>query len=159
MLLSGPVAFFARAAILLVYLKLFGLSYDAMRWFVYAGLAFAFVAYWSSIPLAVVTVAPTKPGHSWLDSFTIGKGYLAAGYAVFQAAASVLIDLYIFVLPLPILLRMNLSLSKRLQLAALFGTALVAVAASILSLVYRTRGVKGDVGDTTWDQSWSFFAW
>ncbi|KAI1465379.1 uncharacterized protein F4812DRAFT_438491 [Daldinia caldariorum] len=67
------------------------------------------------------------------------------------AALDTLIDIYIFILPLPIISKLNLSKKKKLQVSAIFFIALLAIAASILSLVYRVEAVQSDNNDSTYN--------
>lgn len=89
------------------------------------GLIFTFCIYFPSIPLSAVYEAP-KPGHTWdelLEKLASSTDHTLVYWGIVQGSCSVLLDLYIFTLPLPTLLRLRLPLQKRLQLFALFATA------------------------------------
>ncbi|KAI0837145.1 hypothetical protein F5Y06DRAFT_304868 [Hypoxylon sp. FL0890] len=146
-----------KAAVLLMYLQLFSVS-RRMRVAVWIGLAFNFLVYIPSIPMAAIYETP-RPGHSWEEMIAIDKqsqqGVLVP-YAITTGAASVLLDLYIFLLPLPIIARLNLSRSKKIQVALVFMTALSGVAASVTALVYRIRLIN--LRDTSWEQACFYIA-
>jgi len=139
--LYGVTAFFSKSAILLLYYQLFWAS-RAMRLAVYIGLTVATVTYWTAVPVGGTIVLRTV-----MDPVAIHM-------IIVQAVIGTALDVYIFVLPLPTLLKLRLERAKRLQLAAVFGTALLAVAASITSLVYRTQLVQ--VNDGTWHEALSY---
>lgn len=91
------------------------------------GFIFLFCIYFPSIPLSAIYEAP-KPGHSWdelLQSLATSTDHTLVYWGIVQGSCSVLVDLYIFILPLHTLFQLKLSLRKRLQLVALFATALM----------------------------------
>ncbi|KAI2634783.1 hypothetical protein GGS26DRAFT_524281 [Hypomontagnella submonticulosa] len=154
--LSGFVSL-CKAAILLMYLQLFSVS-RGMRIAVWIGLVFDFLLFIPSVPMAAIYEAP-RPGHSWEEMITANERNqvdILVPYAIATGAVSVLLDLYIFILPLPIIIKLHLSLSKKIQVALVFMTALLGVAASVISLVYRTR--LADSKDTSWQQACFYIA-
>ena len=108
----------------MTYHQLFSLSYQSMRIAVITGLVFAGLSCFVSIPIACLTLAP-RPGEEWIEVFGAGRANIVARYSIYQGVASVVLDLYIFLLPIPILVRMKLSWVQRLQLFTLFGAALM----------------------------------
>jgi len=112
--LYGVTAFFSKSAILLLYYQLFWAS-RAMRLAVYIGLTVATVTYWTAVPVGGTIVLRTV-----MDPVAIHM-------IIVQAVIGTALDVYIFVLPLPTLLKLRLERAKRLQLAAVFGTALLYV--------------------------------
>lgn len=58
-----------------------------------------------------------------LDS--MGSISISLYWAVIQGALGTVFDLYIFILPLPIVFRLKLSTKKRIQVTALFMVALL----------------------------------
>ncbi|PHH88067.1 hypothetical protein CDD83_8041 [Cordyceps sp. RAO-2017] len=125
----------AKVAILLLYLDLFSV-YERMRIAIFAGLAFTIGLYVTFIPCVSYFQAP-HIGDSWSDLVANGQLSRVVPWTMVIGVGSILIDLYIFILPIPVLLRLQLSTSKRLRLVSLFGIALFGVAASIVALVYR----------------------
>ena len=80
--------------------------------------------YWSAVPLLIYyTAAAMKQGWS-LES--VEKTYeIVAIYFIVQGALSVILDVYIFFLPMPIILGLHLSLKRRLSILGIFGTAIL----------------------------------
>ncbi|KEY66372.1 hypothetical protein S7711_10986 [Stachybotrys chartarum IBT 7711] len=70
-------------------------------------------------------------------------------WGIAQAAVNIVYDLYIFVLPLPIIYRLNLTTKRKIQVMALFFIALLGVIASIISLAYRVISIQGPAPDLT----------
>ncbi|KAI1076615.1 hypothetical protein F5B20DRAFT_554857 [Whalleya microplaca] len=72
-------------------------------------------------------------------------------WAVAQATVGTILDIYIFILPLPIIYRLNLSNKRKIQLMALFFVGLLGVVASLVSLVYRVKSIQSPSPDTTYN--------
>ena len=109
-----------------MYRQLFRLSIGPAIWI---GLIFTFAIYFPSIPLSAVYEAP-RPGQSWeefLEALSTKKSdtHALIYWGIVQGSCSVILDLYIFVLPLPTLMGLKMALRKRVQLIALFATAIL----------------------------------
>lgn len=86
------------------------------------GLVLAFLAYFPASFTLIYYDAP-HIGQTWEDVITSGypeKG-IPGGIAV--GVASVIVDVYVFILPLPTIFSLNMARSKKIQLIALFTTA------------------------------------
>jgi hypothetical protein len=121
----GPAFFFAKAAILLLYGQLFAVG-KRFKLAINLSILVTLLLYLSEFPLAAIYGAP-KPGHSWdslLESLKTNAKPFALGGSV-QSAISTALDIYIFILPLPILLKLQLVPRQRLQLLGIFSTALL----------------------------------
>ncbi|EQK99828.1 hypothetical protein OCS_04458 [Ophiocordyceps sinensis CO18] len=131
----------AKTATLLLFNELFTVVSTRMRWAIRIGHAANVITYTTSIGVFVYCTTP-RIGRTW-DNFIAAIEMDTLRFAVFwtiaQGAAGVLLDIYIFILPLPVVLRLKLSTRRRIQLIAIFFTALLGVVASIVSLVYRVR--------------------
>ncbi|KAI0169802.1 hypothetical protein GGR52DRAFT_551635 [Hypoxylon sp. FL1284] len=141
---------FSKAAIFLLYLQIFGIK-ASMHIAVYIGLAFNALLYTTFIPTASIFSAP-RPGRPWVSIATEDNSHILASCGVVIGVSSVILDVYILVLPLPIIYHLATSSSRRLQLAAVFGAALAGVVASIISLVYRVKLLQ-DANDRTWNRA------
>jgi len=95
-----------------------------MRVAVYIGLVLNFFIYWPSVPLEIAFAAP-RPGQTWTTLLTSGLPEKLIYWGLVQGSLAVFIDLYIFVLPLPVLSKLHLSMRKRIGLCAIFLTALM----------------------------------
>ncbi|KAI0096832.1 hypothetical protein F4776DRAFT_658568 [Hypoxylon sp. NC0597] len=85
---------------------------------------------------------------TWASVLLSGRPQKELIWGVVQSAVGTVLDLFIFILPIPIIMRLQLSTKKKVQLLAVFTTALVGVMASVLSLVYRVEAL--DTDDGTW---------
>ena len=122
-MILGPTLFFAKSAILLLYLQVFTIN-KKMSHGIWFGLAFNFVLYWINIPFESWNCAP-RAGDPW-GLETVGK--TCANNIMFglvQGVLSVVLDLYIFFLPIPIVLGLQMSLRNRLAILGVFGTAIL----------------------------------
>lgn len=143
-----------------------------MRVAIWIGLTFNFLIYGPGIAVATYYEAP-RVGETWLDTLD-GRNMAPLSWWQAQSALVVALDIYIFVLPLPSLMRLQLPTRKRTSVIAVFSVALMwvssislhpslgktfcagiltsyccrGIAASIASLVERINIVNTD--DTTW---------
>ncbi|KAI1345672.1 hypothetical protein F5Y01DRAFT_322979 [Xylaria sp. FL0043] len=147
-ILFAPAFFFPKAAIFLLYRQLFAVQ-KRTGIAINFGLLITLLVYLSNIPLAAVYAAP-RPGHSW-DSLLLSLQANSRPFALggtIQSAIGTLLDFYIFCLPLPILYRLQIENERRFQLIAIFSTALLGVAASIVSLVFKVKILSST--DSAW---------
>lgn len=112
-----------KVSILLLYLQLFAVQ-RPVRLAIYLALFFTVGLYITFIPCDAYFEAP-HIGESWDDLVLNGRPNKAVPWSLAIGAGSILIDLYIFILPIPILLKLHTSTSKRMQILLLFGTALL----------------------------------
>ena len=80
--------------------------------------------YWIGVPLETYFCAP-RIGEGWNTEALIKT---CADYTIFSAVQGVLavvLDLYIFILPIPIMLRLQMPLRRRLSILGVFGTAIL----------------------------------
>ncbi|KAI9167950.1 Cholesterol 7-alpha-monooxygenase [Paramyrothecium foliicola] len=138
--------FFSKASIFLLFQQIFEVQ-KFMRMSVIGGIIFTGLLYFTSIPTSALLSAP-RIGETWASVLTSGRPEKALLWGVVQAALAILLDLFIFALPIPSILRLNLSTKRKVQLLCVFITALVGVVASVLSLVYRVEAI--DTTDGTW---------
>jgi hypothetical protein len=122
-LLLGPVIFFLKTAIWLLYLQIFS-AHRTIRIIVYVGIVVTALTYWVSVPLEFAYGCP-RPGSTWTDLLTNGMPGHIIYYPPVQGSLAVIIDIWIFVLPLPILWKLNMSRRRRIALCAVFFTALL----------------------------------
>lgn len=146
----GMALLFSKAAILVLYLEIFGIK-TGFRIAVYIGLIFNTLMCLTFIPMGSYFNAP-HAGLSWESTFSNNPEDNLMPWGIFIGAGSVLLDIYLLLLPLHIIASLNLPVSKRLQLTAVFGTALMGVAASIVAMVYRVKLLQGN-NDSTWNEA------
>lgn len=146
--LTDIVLFFPKAAIFLFYMEIFSTT-KSIRIGSIIGIIVSFMLYFPAALILSYWAAP-RIGETWEEFATThtARMYRAIPGGVTIGAVSVLIDLYIFVLPLPTIARLNMSMSKRLKVVSLFGTALLGVAASVICLVFRVQLLN--LNDPAW---------
>lgn len=143
--LIAPVFLTSKAAIFLLYRQLFAV-HKRMNVAIYIGILINFILYLPSIPLSAIFDAP-RIGGSW-DSMVTSPPKMVKVWGIFQSSITILLDLYIFFLPIPIIIQLNMPLGRRLQLVGIFATALMGVVAGVLSLAYRIQLLH--TRDTLW---------
>lgn len=120
--------FFAKTATLLLFHQLFQVSRQT-RLAIQAGIIVSALLYGTSI--AVFTYHSTPHvGKTWDDIIIAAmlhpsRSLFAVKWGVGQAALGAALDIYIFILPLPTVLRLHLPSRKRIQLMAVFATAIL----------------------------------
>ncbi|KAI1204774.1 uncharacterized protein F4807DRAFT_316667 [Annulohypoxylon truncatum] len=145
--------FFTKGSILILYLQLF----SNIRWLrvaVAIGLVFDFLLYGSMVAVFLYFGVP-HGNEAWEDLLTNGMGQHLAPTGVVQGPCTVVLDLYIFVLPLPILWGLQMTLKKRLRIAAVFATGLLGVISSLVTLRYLVILLHAE-NDSTWSSTITF---
>ncbi|KAH7312705.1 hypothetical protein B0I35DRAFT_514006 [Stachybotrys elegans] len=131
----------AKSATLLLFRQVFVISRRTSI-AIWVGLAMAVLLYGSSIVVLAYYGAP-HPGTTWEeyidDMRALTEPPFSVYWAVGQGSAGTFLDLYIFILPLPIIYKLNMSRKRKFQVSALFLVALLGVIASIISIVYRVQ--------------------
>ncbi|KAL8885001.1 MAG: hypothetical protein Q9215_007074 [Flavoplaca cf. flavocitrina] len=147
-----PGVYFTKAAILVLYLRIFSVK-RVMRALIYVGLIVLFLVYATFIPLTVVFCTP-RNGGAW-DLVLLQKCQQTTGIAaVVQAVFGLLSDIYILVLPLPIIWNLNLKPKKKIGLAVVFMSAGLVIIATALGLYYKVQNFQA--ADPTWDAALAY---
>ena len=115
--------FFAKTALLLLYLRIFG-SKRLTRYYIYFGLGFAFCLYWINIPINSVYCA-LGPGESWSDLSLGVKCRKSVILGLVQGSLNVVLDLFILALPIPIVIALQMSKKRRIGVLAVFMTGIL----------------------------------
>ncbi|KAF7171688.1 hypothetical protein CNMCM5623_004002 [Aspergillus felis] len=147
--LLGPVIFFAKSSIFLLCRQIFTIQ-KTMKYAIRFGLFFTFVLYWPGVGLESYFAAP-HIGESWEDLLVNKRPERLIYWGIVQGTLSVVLDIYIFILPLPLLSKLQLPRKKRWQLLIIFSTAMMGIVASVIALVFRVRLLT--TSDTTFTQS------
>ena len=113
-----PTIFFTKLSIFLLYMRIFSPD-RKMRYAVYFGVAANFIF---TIIITVMQAAFTIPwrGETWLDPRHLARVEHSSVLAVPVGIFGVISDVYILVLPIPITLKLDLPLRKRLGVIAIF---------------------------------------
>ncbi|KUI55949.1 hypothetical protein VP1G_03321 [Cytospora mali] len=126
--------FFAKVAIVLMYKRLFGI-YKWLRYICYAILTIDLVHGGGLIAISVACTPFKRSslGPSWVEHCD-DAAYLVA---MINAVLAVFNDVVIFVLPLPVILRLNMPHRKKIGLVAVFMFGLFGICASGANLYFQ----------------------
>ncbi|KAF7502304.1 hypothetical protein GJ744_006147 [Endocarpon pusillum] len=143
MVLVNPILLLAKLSFFLLYLDLF----RPMRWLricSYLGAAFTILLY-TSCTVAQIVVASPRPSESWTEHYFINPLSLkGVQVGVPLSALGLVLDLYIFVLPISVVFKLQIPMARKLGVALVFMTGLLACIASALSLYYRVLLTRTD---------------
>lgn len=120
-IMYGPTIFFAKSSLLLLYLQLFSVQ-RSMRIAIYVGLVVVGLCYWAGIAVEAPFLAP-HTGETWQDVVFNGRPQKSEVWGYIQGPLNVVIDLYTFVLPFPILAKLKLTRRRRIELCMVFSVA------------------------------------
>ncbi|KAH8589229.1 hypothetical protein B0O99DRAFT_692635 [Bisporella sp. PMI_857] len=137
----------SRSAFFLLYIRVFGKNNKPFRIACYVGIVWYSLSYLLFIPLNAIYCAPSW-GHPWASHDMLDKCERLIPFAFFLGACNIIGDLYIIILPLPIIARLHMTLEKKLGVMAIFLTGIFVLIASAISMFYRYRLVHGH--DTNW---------
>ncbi|KAH7308970.1 hypothetical protein B0I35DRAFT_482719 [Stachybotrys elegans] len=132
--------YFAKTATLMLLHQLFTVS-TVTRRAIRAGMVFAFAFYATGIAMSSYCYLP-HPGQTWDQVILRMMGNrMIRGWAVAQASVNIAFDLYLLILPLPIIYKLNLPWKGKLKITSVFLIAALGVAASVISLVFRIESL------------------
>ena len=116
----GPTIFFTKLSLLLLYLRLFSLD-RTIRLAIYVGIA-ANLVFYATTSIIFGALCLPRHGQGWLETARTArcKHSLVMDYP--QGIFGVVSDFYIFIIPIPIVIRMNLPLRNKIGVLAIFAT-------------------------------------
>ncbi|ROT42884.1 hypothetical protein SODALDRAFT_254171, partial [Sodiomyces alkalinus F11] len=155
-MLLGLTQFFVKAAILVVFFQLFAVN-KKMRWVIYSGVIFSGLIYLPH-PILVAIFNTPRAGERWADLATNGRPQMLTFYAPIHGFGSVILDIFIFLVPLLILGKLHVPTKKRLQLMAVFAVGILGIISSIFSCYWRMDMLVSSNTDYTWRQA-QLFIW
>lgn len=116
-----PSLILSKASLLLLFLQIFEIQ-SGMRRAIRLGFVAIVLVYLPSVPLAGYYYTPS-PGQSWDDVMMSGKPVQSIYWGIVQSALGIILDLYIFILPIPAVAKLQISRSKRRKIVLTFSTA------------------------------------
>ncbi|KAH1548938.1 hypothetical protein KXX57_001216 [Aspergillus fumigatus] len=131
--LLGPVIFFAKSSIFLLCRQIFTIQ-KQMKYAIRFGLLFTFLLYWPGVGLESYFAAP-HVGETWEDLLVNHRPVKLIYWGIVQGTLSVILDIYIFILPLPLLAKLQLPRKKRWKLLIIFSTAMMNVENNVAIIV------------------------
>ena len=123
-----------------------------MRFAIYGGIAFTSALYWVHVPLVGYFCSPRNGG--WVITNMMKCKNLTVWGPV-QGFCALILDVYIFIIPFPVVNQLHLEQKKKVGVLFLFGTAIFGIVASTLAEVYRFK-LYFDASDSNWRQSQVF---
>ncbi|KAH8722686.1 hypothetical protein GQ44DRAFT_774714 [Phaeosphaeriaceae sp. PMI808] len=149
----GPMFFFAKVAILVLYYRAFKPK-AWIRWSCWILAVVFFGVYWQTVPQTFMYCMPHN-GKPWDIAVLQNCNHLKYPGLV-HGAMNVAADVIMVLLPLPVIVKLQMPLSKKIALSAVFATGLLALICSILSVYYRVQISYGD--DPVWSNAQSWIA-
>ncbi|GAW15638.1 hypothetical protein ANO14919_050570 [Xylariales sp. No.14919] len=147
--LQALAYFTSRLPILLLYLRLFG-TQRPFRYAVYIAIAAAAGLYITSIPLISYFCTP-PPGGDWGSLDVFAKCQRLLDWALVQGSGDVALNVYIILLPIAPIVRLQMPLNKKLGVLAIFLTGLLVVEINIAiicscmpALASYMKNISGD---------------
>jgi hypothetical protein len=144
-----PFAFIAtRLPFFLLYLRVFGTS-KPFRFACYFGMTFYVIANVVEVPIYTYYCAPL-PGKPWASLETLMRCATAEPVSIMLGAVNIFSDIYILILPMPMIWKLQMSLERKLGIMAIFTTGLFVLIASCIGMNFRWRLVY--LQDTNWNE-------
>ena len=137
-MLLGPTIFFAKEAIFLMYFEVFQVK-PWMRVAIIVGMIFTGLAYLPGVILDTIFCA-ARPGETWdplLGAKITGRCDKMIYWGIVQGSCAILIDIYIFVLPIQPIVQLQLGLKRKIQILAVFMMAFLYV--GLRAIISPTR--------------------
>lgn len=119
-IIYSPSILMAKLSLLMLYLEVFRPN-QKLRYAIYFGIVFMTLFYTGTF-IAFCVLAIPRPGQSLISVILSNSiaSLIPLSYA--QGAVNVASDLYIFLLPIPGVLQLQLPTKKKIGICAIFGT-------------------------------------
>lgn len=113
----APTLFFAKTSLFMLYYRLFKTK-KFIRYAIIFGVTFSFLFYCTTMIISAVMCAPAV-GHPW--DLTVGVkcgDFLILGLLL--AVVNLVLDLFLLILPIPVIVALQLSVKKKIGILAMF---------------------------------------
>lgn len=120
--LTGPMMFFAKTSMFLLYYRVFAPK-KLFRYIITIGIGFCFAVYFAYLAVAAYFCAP-HAGKGW-DAMILYSCSRSGFYYIISGGANLALDIFMLVLPLPVILRLQLPMNKKVGILAIFMTGLL----------------------------------
>lgn len=138
--------YFSKLPLLILFLRTFGVK-RWLRYTCYSLMVFTAIGFLAS---AMYTGIRCSPEIYTADVPFLFQCVSATFYTtVSRNALSLAVDVVIFVLPLPIILRLKMALHKKIGIALVFLTGSFALAAGVVSLYFQSSQIKSSSSNIT----------
>lgn len=142
-MIVGPANYMGKLALFALYHRIFK-QVGWARWTIYVAAVIGLIVPLMT-PIDAVLCSPPK-GKPW--GYPNPECSKSFKYGIPQGIASLLIDVCIMVLPIPIIVRLNLERRKKIGILLIFLLGSLAVVADCIVMVYRVQMQRGF--DVTW---------
>ncbi|DAA79273.1 TPA_exp: Integral membrane protein [Trichophyton benhamiae CBS 112371] len=145
-MIVAPALWATKSAVLVLYIRIF----SSVRWISrvsYGLIVLTFLVYGINIILATVYCLP-RNGAPW-DATAFARCAEPVTLAIFIGSFTVLADFIIFLLPFPIIRKLQMAQAKKVGLAIVFLVGFTTVIMSITSLGFRIQLFLGE--DPVWN--------
>ncbi|KAI5865351.1 hypothetical protein GGS23DRAFT_558809 [Durotheca rogersii] len=141
---SNPIAasatWFAKAPIFLLFIHLFGVKLW-LRWTSYAALLVTLLYLLGWNIWVGINCVPYSPDD--VPALLVSCAYAGSVAGVACGAFNVVVGLLIFLLPLPVITKLQLPIGKKVGVAVVFLIGILAVVASSIALYYKRLSLSG----------------
>lgn len=154
--------FFAKSSLFILYYRLFK-PQKFIRYAIIFLITFSFLIHSSNMTFNAILCSP-KIGHPW--NLAAGENCVRTGvFAVVLGSTNLILDIFLLILPVPVIVSMQLSVKKKVGTLAVFMAGLLwaqssqvtravwllhsAFVASIITLIFRTKFVHPT--DSLWN--------
>lgn len=130
MVMYGPTAYLTKVCLLWIMTRVFS-PFKKTVWFIYGFMALMLAFY---VPVVIVKIRICDPISKFWDHSVQGSCLDQTAIILADAVVSVVSDLIILILPLPLTMSLQMPRRKKLRVVGLLGAGGMAVAASIIRL-------------------------
>ena len=116
----GPTVFFAKLSLFLLYLRIFSPN-RTMRLLIYAGISVNLV-YYVATAVGMMAFCLPRHGESWPLALLSQHCHHAITMTYVQGIFNIVSDLFILVLPIPVVWRLQMPQRKKWGVFAIFAT-------------------------------------
>ncbi|KAF2683814.1 hypothetical protein K458DRAFT_42700 [Lentithecium fluviatile CBS 122367] len=138
--------YFAKLPLLILFLRTFGIK-KWLRYTCYFLVSFTAVGFLASAMYTGIQCSPEvyEPGVPFLFQCVSATFYTT----VSRNSLSLAVDVVIFILPLPIILKLKMALHKKIGIALVFLTGTFAIAAGVVSLYFQSSQIRSTSSNIT----------
>lgn len=119
---TGPMFFFAKTSLFLLYYRVFAPN-KPLRYIIIIGIGFCFAVYSTNFAIAVYFCSPHS-GKEW-DLKVFSSCTTIGFYNIISGAANMALDIFMLGLPIPVVLRLQLPKKKKIGVLAMSMTGLL----------------------------------
>ncbi|KAL8762522.1 MAG: hypothetical protein Q9184_001482 [Pyrenodesmia sp. 2 TL-2023] len=147
---------FVKLSFFLLYIQIF----RPMKWLRYCSYAGALVnvLFYVSILVATLVFTAPAPGQTILEAVQSPRQSKARSMSLYVAAGSFILDVYILVLPIAGVSKLQLPTRRKLGVMAIFFTGFTACIASALSIYYKVQ-LNEDLSDLSYKTADVIILW